>query len=462
MNTVEKKLEHTLFSKCITELNKLFNNEKTSSLAVSILFKLKPRVICVQTDAINSLSVACKIEDFAPNLFLNFNKDGLDVVFFYNSEVDKTKLPNITNKNYKYLTFLLIVEVIKILNKWNTVAHRSTLLSEYRKYSNYQSLIDLRIQNDAIQFLKKIYETVSENYLYVTFAKAATPDTDNLEFVEITENTINSFYKQLKIVQEDYPSIYTVVKNYQEVDEIGYTTPSDEDIVISNLAQLLEQDISTNCKGNAVGVLFNVLFESKKIDIDWFGKIQRNISNVIYTETGKGTRSWINISKTMRHVAIIPASYKNQKKLDLIISIDQSGSVHTEQLMKILNIFEENIKHIKSVRVLIHTTSVIKEIEETFTDIGVFSDKFKNCFAIRYGHGGTSHADVFKHIDALDFNPETAIYLSFSDNCSDIEDVFFNYSNTSKIKNIYWISEDGNRDVDTNKVFGTNFKIPSL
>ena len=66
----------------------------------------------------------------------------------------------------------------------------------------------------------------------------------------------------------------------------------------------------------------------------------------------------------------------------------------------------------------------------------------------RHCGGGTSHKKVFEWLDNNVKNKDIKrkVYVSFSDNYSDIEEIYSNYKIIKKISKI-WLNSDG-RDVD--------------
>ena len=89
-----------------------------------------------------------------------------------------------------------------------------------------------------------------------------------------------------------------------------------------------------------------------------------------------------------------------------------------------LYIFEKHSKQITQLFVLIHDTQVVKEFE-IWSDYDIKTNpNFVDALSHRFAVGGTSHYDVFKRIDEMlkegIVDPEKTIYISFSDNYSDI------------------------------------------
>jgi len=127
----------------------------------------------------------------------------------------------------------------------------------------------------------------------------------------------------------------------------------------------------------------------------------------------------------------------------------------TEDLQRLLYLIESESTRIASLRVLIHDTRIIKDflIEDDY-DIAS-SPQFSEALATRYTSGGTSHKCVFEAIEQAKLpDPSMVLYMSFSDNYSDIEEEFNNFPIMRKLIN-YWVAAGG---VPVN-VPGTNIKM---
>jgi predicted metal-dependent peptidase len=127
----------------------------------------------------------------------------------------------------------------------------------------------------------------------------------------------------------------------------------------------------------------------------------------------------------------------------------------TEDLQRLLYLIESESKRISEILVLIHDTEIKKSfVLENEYDITKDSN-FKEALSIRYTTGGTSHEPVFKYIKNMNIKDTSEIfYISFSDNYSDIEEIFKNYPIMRNITN-YWVCTENNPV----KVPGTNIQM---
>ena len=218
------------------------------------------------------------------------------------------------------------------------------------------------------------------------------------------------------------------------------TTADDLDQSLADLSESLQDIITSNTKGTAAGDLFADLFAGIKVETGWFKKIKSSFKRKVYYMTHDYTTNWANLNNTFRRIYKSPKKHFVDDKVNIVLSVDHSGSMATEDLQKLLYLMESESSRIGSLTVLIHDTRIVKEfVLESEYDIGK-SPEFKEALATRYVSGGTSHDCVFNHIqNEMKFDdPSKVIYMSFSDNYSDIEQTVFKYPIMRKMTN-YWI-----------------------
>ena len=234
------------------------------------------------------------------------------------------------------------------------------------------------------------------------------------------------------------------------------TTVDDIDKSLSDLSESLQDIINTNIKGTAAGDLFEQLFQSIKVDTGWFKKIKASFKRQVYYKTHDYSTSWANLNNTYRKIYKSPKKQFIDTKIAIILSVDHSGSMSTQDLQRLLYLIESESTRISSLKVLIHDTRIVHsfDIEEEY-DIAN-SPEFSKALATRYTSGGTSHSCVFEHIQNLKLKDASkVIYMSFSDNYSDIEQTISNYPIMRNLTN-YWICAGTANPV---KVIGTNIMM---
>jgi len=140
----------------------------------------------------------------------------------------------------------------------------------------------------------------------------------------------------------------------------------------------------------------------------------------------------------------MPGRIHYDKEMAVIISIDQSGSMSNTDLEKINYVVKELAKKAVFTEVLLHDTRVA----ERRRFIGKKFQGIREFITTRVACGGTSHKEVFEIIDEIRKEKTTRklIYLSFSDNYSDIEQVY-SQEVFDKVP-AYWIVTTGGKPVN--------------
>jgi hypothetical protein len=134
--------------------------------------------------------------------------------------------------------------------------------------------------------------------------------------------------------------------------------------------------------------------------------------------------------------------------------------MHTEDLQKLFHLIKSVSTKIEFCRVIIHTSAVIKVFDlQDDEDIQSHPD-FEAAFGQRHASGGTSHACVFENISSWCSNSVTDyIYISLSDNYSDIESCIHKYPSIQRMTK-YWLTPSDGRLLNTSIVGGTNIVTP--
>ena len=148
--------------------------------------------------------------------------------------------------------------------------------------------------------------------------------------------------------------------------------------------------------------------------------------------------NWSKLNAKYSHNHKSPTHKNITNTLEVILSVDNSGSMSTESLKKLLYIIEKKKSKISKLTILKHTDS-ISGILENETDESKILD-----FLSKRDSGGTSHKEVFQYLDEHinKAQIDQAIFISFSDNYSDIETMYNKYKNIRRITKV-WLNCDG-------------------
>ncbi len=211
------------------------------------------------------------------------------------------------------------------------------------------------------------------------------------------------------------------------------------EVLDSARANLLEKTRGSDSTGT-----LSKLGVSYEVPTDWFKLLKNSLFTMVRHHTSNYEQTWGKIKNKMRHVAMMPGKVYYEKELAVIVSIDQSGSMSDDDLEKINYVVTELAKKAVFVEIMLHDTRVAerkKFIGKQFVGIRDFVTNRVAC-------GGTSHKEVFDNIDDIrKQNPKTKlIYLSFSDNWSDIDQVY--PAELFKKITPYWITTDERNTVN--------------
>jgi len=224
----------------------------------------------------------------------------------------------------------------------------------------------------------------------------------------------------------------------------GEASLSDKEV--EALSDALKSAIDKH-SGKAGFKLNETIENSIEVDVRWFEKLQNGFYNFVNKKTKNSVASWNNLDSKLRHIYKSPTRRNIEKKVELIVSIDQSGSMNEDQLKKLLFLFEQKASVLGSVTLLFHDTDI--------QHIDIFNKGFKaneviEAVSKRVCGGGTSHSSVFQWLDdnLKSREVKNKIYVSFSDNYSDIEEQYPKFANIKKISKV-WLNSDG-KNVDSN------------
>lgn len=222
--------------------------------------------------------------------------------------------------------------------------------------------------------------------------------------ITINGRTSSTFYP---IAQHGINQDRSETSHEQEIGEV----------LDSTRQQLLDRTMGSGSQGTLKN-----LGVSYEVPVDWFASLKSSIFTIVQRYTNQSDQTWSKLKNKFRHVATLPGRIFYDKQLAAVISIDQSGSMSDDDLRKINYVVGELAKKAQFVEVLLHDTSVVsrkKFIGHKKMEITEFVTK-------RVAFGGTSHKEVFEILAKIqEENPKTKlIYMSFSDNYSDIEQVY--------------------------------------
>ncbi|MEA1973654.1 MAG: hypothetical protein U9N34_10260 [Candidatus Cloacimonadota bacterium] len=466
-----QEIERVIITQMIKKVNLMMSQPKASFLSTSLMMKLEPTFLAVENDNV-SVPKKTTLEDFDECFISYVPFDSPSTIVFelhYSNKKDLKRILSLAEKNVDFFAFNYIKHLHGTVGQVNTSAYIQSALSLAKDYAGPYNIaavaIDRMLNHKAIATLKAagvpyhefqaIVETSSQP-LNETI-QSLLPDATRLKAVKIPK-----WVKKARVLASHHiTGEINVNKFTPDQNSFGYqSSSSKQDVRIVDLANQISNTISSSSKGTGVGNLFSETFDSVHVDALWFDELTKTLSSQIIEKSHDGYSSWSNISATKRHLYSSPIRISEDKKLNIIASIDHSGSVSTGDLQKIFSIFEQYSDRIAKLTVFHHTEAVIQhytmEADEDIADC----EEFKSAVANRSGSGGTSHLDCWRHIHKMDIqDPSEVIFLAFSDFYSDVECTINKYPIMLEIDK-YWISDASGRDVNTAIAGGVNIKTP--
>ena len=340
----------------------------------------------------------------------------VNFTFMYHTEKDLEKLSKHLYRHNIFFAFVYLHELQHILRRHTTSVYDRMMQNIAHGIVNPHYAINVA-EDHAINYsLKDLFTESTIKYGWADiervicykarYHEAQMSDISILKDMKGNAITITS--KQVsdllnKVTCDGQESLQPIEQKSQdgtEKDKCG-TAGDNLDNALADLAESLQDIIKSNTKGSKAGELFADLFASIKVETGWFKKIKASFKRQVYYKTHDYTTSWANLNSTFRHIYKSPKKQFMDTKINIILSIDHSGSMSTQELQKLLYLIESESTRIDTLTVLIHDMRIIHEF--TIADEYDIAQcpEFKKALATRYASGGTSHDCVFKEIETM-------------------------------------------------------------
>ena len=345
--------------------------------------------------------------------------DGYEsIIDNYRPELSKEHTHELLNHAYDYWINGYMIDT----------AEDSSVIHSFKNDANFGSLYDTTINPEHMSQQEIVVKLVKE----AKIEKEDLCDSDGNSWGTSTTITING--NSSTTININAPALGNISRGDQESASRDIS-----EVVGSTRDNLLDKSRGNESQGalTKLGVDFAV-------PIDWFSHLKGSIFNIVQRYTSTYEQTWGKMKNKMRHICPMPGRVYKEKKLAAVISIDQSGSMSDHDLEKINYVVNALSKKTTFTEILLHDTA----IGEAKRFIGSKPANIREFITNRVACGGTSHKCIFDHISELISNePKTKfIYLSFSDNWSDIEQTF--PQELFKDISCYWITTDENNTVD--------------
>lgn len=423
---------HLIFREVAKTTNQLCGLSKTSSMIVNLFvnlpLKVEARFIPDQEKPSKKLNA---LDEYVHAYIKHDDVTAVYIAFFYSKEKHFDRIIKAINKHPEFFTYLYMREALKITRLMNTATHyrmmssiiqhnnpsipleRRYLLSQRACNFAVNLIIHQLVQNSPISSkISTIFEGQDYNPAYAGKSEMNIL----LELIEINPNATPAIVKLDSQFSYDEWSgmIFDVTNNPINTDESIQT----------DLGESISTQLATMSRSTTSASIFAEFFKSKKVSTGWFKKLAAKFNREVYYRTNAFKSEWSSLNVTYRKQFKAPNVRYEDNKLSVILSIDHSGSVSTDGLQKLLYLFEKHSKRITQLFILVHDTEVVKQFTLE-SDFDIQSNpQFVEALAHRFSVGGTSHFDVFRKINDMLVNkvvdPSKTIYISFSDNYSDI------------------------------------------
>ncbi len=335
------------------------------------------------------------------------------------NDLDKNHMHKLLNHGFDYYINGYLIEQ----------ATPGSIINNFKNEDDgFPGLYDANLSPKVLQQSEIIVKLVKEAEVNTQEIKNGSGETIG-EFTEITINGNTSSSLSMNGGNEGIVQQPRETSAEQEISEVL-------DSARNNLLEKTRGSESTGTL-SSLGIDYSV-------PLDWFKLLKNSLFTMVRYHTSSYDQTWGKIKNKMRHVAMMPGRIYYEKELAVVVSIDQSGSMSDSDLEKINYVVTELAKKAVFVEIMLHDTAVAQQ--KKF--IGKQFPGIKDFVTNRVACGGTSHKEVFDRVDDIRIeNPKTKlIYLSFSDNYSDIEHVY----PTELFSKItpYWITTDENNTVN--------------
>jgi predicted metal-dependent peptidase len=235
-----------------------------------------------------------------------------------------------------------------------------------------------------------------------------------------------------------------------EVNENHSLNSNDVDTNESNIQEIGEvldntrKDLLDKSRGSGSTGGFKELGVDYAVPVDWFKHLKSSLFTLSQKYTQHYDQTWSKLKNKMRHIAPMPGRIHYEKEMAVVVSIDQSGSMSDADLEKINYVVTQLAKKSVFTEILLHDTRVAERKRFQGKKFQGIRDFVTN----RVAFGGTSHREVFSILKEIKDEKKSRkiIYLSFSDNYSDIESVYD--PETFNGIPAYWIVTTGGKPVD--------------
>lgn len=440
---------HYIFKEVAKNVNLLCGLSKTSSMIANLFanlpLKVEARFIEYQPKPSKNLNA---LNEFVHAYIKHDDSSAVYIAFFYSNKKHFKRIYKAIEKHPEFFAYLYMREALKLTRLMNTKTHY-TMMSSIIKHNNPGISVNYHYRLSQLACNHAVNCTIAELFkvseLFNKLDKILEEQSYNkankgLSEMDILKSLINIDPTALPApIKLDEDWSYDEWSN--EIFSNTNGTIEKSESIQTDLGESISTQLANMGRSGTSSEIFEEFFKAKKVKTGWFKKLTAKFNREVYYMTNTFKSEWSSLNITYRHKFKAPKCKYEDNKLSVVLSVDHSGSVSTDGLQKLLYLFEKHSKRITQLFVLVHDTEVVKQftIEDDF-DIKS-NPQFVEALAHRFAVGGTSHYDVFKTINIMleekTIDPEKTIYISFSDNYSDIPKSWKKFPKLSKLSTTF-------------------------
>lgn len=448
--------KHYIFKEVAKAVNQLCGLSKTSSMIANLFINLPLQIelrhIANQPKPSKKLNA---LDQFVHAYIKHDDVSKVYIAFFYDSEKQLNKISKAIHKHPEFFSFLYMREALKLTRLMNTKTHYR-MMSSIIKHNNPSISVEshYRLSQQACNYvvISTIVELFKGSKLANKLETIVEGQSYNAAYAGKSEMDV---VKELITYAPDAEPAITKLDEQFSYDELSNEVFDSTDGAVNtnesiqtDLGESISTQLASMSKGSGSASIFSEFFTAKKVKTGWFKKLASKFNSEVYYMTNTFKSEWSSLNITYRHKFKAPKAKYEDNKLSVILSVDHSGSVSTDGLQKLLYLFEKQSKRIVQLFVIVHDTEVVKEFKLE-SDFDIKSNpQFTEALAHRFAVGGTSHFKVFERINQMltnkEIDPKKTIYISFSDNYSDIPESLKAFPRVKQL-NPTWLSPVNNQ-----------------
>jgi predicted metal-dependent peptidase len=204
-------------------------------------------------------------------------------------------------------------------------------------------------------------------------------------------------------------------------------------------------------KGNSTNGLMEYLSDIFKVEVPW-DKITEDA--ILYPVQNNKHKTWMYPNIITRKFARTRGnSSRCTQPNTLIVGIDTSGSVSTEDLNKFVGVILGSVDYYDSLIGIVHDYEIKDEFEIKKINESKILDKFSKL----KGRGGTSHKHIFNRIEELYEYSLISTVVFLTDFESDVESIYKDYKWIKLIPTVWVLNSKHEVNLEKDYVYKTTY-----